>query len=294
MGDRLIVTGASGHLGRAVSADLARLRGSGAGIILTTRHPETLVDAVPGADVRYADFADPATLVPAFTGGTRMLLISTGDLRTRADDQIRAVDAARAAGVQHVVYTSMLNPDPGNPAVIAPSHRATEEHLRRSGLAHTILRAGFYAEFQAFEARDAAASGRLVHNRGAGRCAYISRQDIARAAAAALAEGDRDGQVLDLTGTARWDATALADLYSKALHTRIETVDIGDDELLAVLGGATDGHNQYGARLTVSVGRSIREGFLDVVTDAVETLTGTRPLPLDAVLETMLSALRRS
>lgn len=288
----LVVTGASGHLGRAVAGEVAALRGSGAGLVLTSRSPSALEGAVPGAEARPADFGDAGSLATAFSGAERVLIISTDDIDGRAAGQVAAIDAAKAAGAKHILYTSMLSPTVENPAIIAPSHRATEEHLRGSGVAFTILRAGFYADFQVFEAAAALASGRLVHNRGAGRSAYLSRADIARAAAAVLVGGGHEGETLALTGTEAFDATSLAAMYAAIGGREVEAVEVGDDELLGVLGGSADGHNQYGAQLTVSIGQAIRGGFLDLVTDTVTELTGVAPESLESVLARNVGVIR--
>ena len=252
--------------------------------MLATRTPAAFTGAEPETDVRRADFTDPTTLADAFVGVDRAVIISTDDIDGRARGQIAAIEAARAAGVRHILYTSMLAPVPANPAIIAPSHWATEEHLRNSGTDYTILRAGFYADFQVFEAAAALASGTLVHNRGDGRCAYLARDDIARAAAAVLVGGGHEGETLDLTGTEAFDAPALARLYSEIGGHEVTPQAESDDAMLGLLGAGSEGHNQYGARLTVSIGQAIRGGFCDLVTDTVAQLTGRAPDPLGAVL----------
>jgi NAD(P)H dehydrogenase (quinone) len=252
--------------------------------VLATRNPTALEAAVPGADVRAADFTDPSTLTHAFAGVERAVIISTDDIAHRAQGQIAAIEAASTAGVKHILYTSMLAPGPVNPAIIAPSHWATEEHLRSSGMAYTILRAGFYADFQVFEAQAALASGTLAHNRGEGRCAYISRDDIARAIAAVLVEGGHENATLDLTGTEAIDVPALARLYSEIGGRVVVPRSLDDEAMLELLGASSEGHSQYGALLTVSIGQAIRGGFLDIVTDTVAQLTGRAPEPLVSVL----------
>jgi NAD(P)H dehydrogenase (quinone) len=101
-----------------------------------------------GAAVRAGDFDDPRSLPPALAGGRRMLIISTTDLNRRVNQHQAAIDAAAAGGVEHVIYTSMIAPEPSNPAVIAPSHVATERHLAESRVSWTVLRHSLYAEYQ--------------------------------------------------------------------------------------------------------------------------------------------------
>ena len=185
----IVITGASGNLGRS-TAELVLDRVPASEVILTTRHPEELSDfAERRAEVRRADFDRPETLVGAFAGGERLLLISTQDLGRRSDQHRAAIEASREAGVRHAIYTSYLNPVEENPAVVTPSHRDTEEALRESGFAWTLLRNGLYAEYQVPAGAQAIAMGRLIHNNGDGKAAYVSREDCAAVAAAVAGSG---------------------------------------------------------------------------------------------------------
>ena len=183
----IVITGASGHLGRA-TVELVLGRMPAQEVILTTRHPEEISDlAARGVEVREADFGRPETLVGAFEGGDKLLLISTDAVGARVDQHRAAIEAAGKAGISHVVYTSYLNPVEDNPAAVTADHRETERALRESGLAWTALRNGLYAEYQVPTGTQAVATGRLVHNNGDGETAYVSREDCAAAAAAVLA-----------------------------------------------------------------------------------------------------------
>jgi NAD(P)H dehydrogenase (quinone) len=155
------VTGASGHLGRKV-ADLVLDRLDPAEVVLLTRTPEALAAyAERGAVVRHADFDEPALLRDAFAGVKRALLISALDFERRTSQHRAAIEAAKAAEVRHVIYTSIPEPGEGNPAAATPSHRATEEALRDSGLAWTFLRNSLYADFQVPVVAQAIANGQL-------------------------------------------------------------------------------------------------------------------------------------
>ena len=145
----LIVTGASGHLGRLV-ADALLERVDPAEVVLVTRHTRALRDlAERGVTVRYGDFDDRASLAEAFAGGDRALLMSTLAIGRRAAQHRAAIEAASAAGVRQLVYTSFPNPVPDHPVgPIATEHGETEEVLRASGLEWTILRNATYAELQ--------------------------------------------------------------------------------------------------------------------------------------------------
>jgi NAD(P)H dehydrogenase (quinone) len=286
VGARLAITGASGQLGRR-TAELVLAQCAPRDLILATRKPAALADfASRGADVRYANFDEPASLRAAFAGAERLLLISATDLQRRVAQHRAALDAAKAAGVRHVIYTSGSKPAPPNPAVVAPSHYATEQALAASGLAWTVLRNSLYADYQVAEAQRAIEMGVLVHNRGAGSVAYVAREDCAAAAAAVLLQRGHDAAVYDVTGGEKYTADALAALYAELGGRRVEARAVDDAAFVAgLVGAAADDHLRYGAELLASFGRAIREGYLDVRSDAVAKLTGRRPRTLREVLE---------
>src|ERR1700745_3953117 len=144
---RVIVTGASGQLGRLAAEQLLG-RLSPEELILVTRPPHALADlAERGVEVRHGDFDEPASLAEAFAGGDRMLLISTMAVGHRVEQHQNALEAAAAAGVRHVAYTSTTNPVVGHPCgEVVEDHRLTEELLHGDGLAWTVLRNAAYAE----------------------------------------------------------------------------------------------------------------------------------------------------
>ena len=282
----IVVGGASGNLGRRV-AELLLERVPSGEVVLSTRTPDALAElAARGAVVRYGDYGRPESLPEAFEGGRSLLLISTGDLAKREAQHKAAVQAAATAGIERVAYTSILSPLPANPAAPAASHRATEQALQESGLVWTFLRNSLYAEFQVAEALRSLESGRLVHNRGDGRVAYVSREDCAAAAAAVLATSGHDGVAYEITGPEPFGAAELASLYGELGGRTVEVVDVDDESFRAgMIGDATgDDHRIYGAGLVTSTGRAIREGHLSVCTNAVAELTGRPPRALRDVL----------
>jgi NAD(P)H dehydrogenase (quinone) len=289
---KLVITGGSGQLARR-AAELLLAKIALEDLIVTTRTPANLRSlAERGVSVREADFAAPQTLRDAFAGAERMLLVSATDLGLRTAQHRAAIDAAKASGVRHVVYTSGLRPEPPNPAVVAPSHYATEQALARSGMAWTILRNSLYADYQVPEASQAIAAGALVHNRGAGKVAYVARDDCAAVAAAVLIGAGHAGKRYDVTGPQAYAAAELAALYAELGGRPVVERSVSDAELVATIVGSAEGddHLRYGAELVASFGRSIREGYMDACTDHVAALAGRPARSLREVLEPLRAA----
>jgi NAD(P)H dehydrogenase (quinone) len=275
----LIITGASGHLGRRTAELLLDTEGvEAADVVLITRDPSKLNDlAARGASVRFGDFSRPESLPEAFAGATRALIVSTDVVGQRVPGHEAAIAAARDAGARLIAYTSLPHPVPENPAGVAADHRATEEALRASGVAWTFLRNALYAEYRIPEAKAAAASGTFHHNMGDGRTAYVSREDCAAAAAAVLAGGDEHAnKAYDITGPELLGGADLARLYGA------EEAPVDDAAFAAGLIAA--GLPEAAAPLLVSFGQAIRDGYLDQRSDDVEALTGRAPSSVAEVL----------
>ena len=275
------VTGASGHLGRKV-ADLLLERLDPSQLILLTRTPDALASyAERGVVVRRAEFDEPATLVEAFSGADRALLISALDFERRTGQHGAAIEAAKTAGVRHVVYTSIPEPQ-ANPAAASPSHYATELGARDSGLAWTFLRNNLYADFQVPAVAQAIASGQLVTSAGNGRVAYVSRDDCAAAAAAVLVQGGHERKAYNITGPQAIGPQEVAALAAELGGRPVEVVSVDDDALVA--GMIENEVPDAVARILLSFVVAAREGFLDSVSSAVEDLTGKSPTSLRDVV----------
>ena len=277
------ITGASGQLGGAVAARLLDVVDA-ADVVLMSRAVESLDDfAARGVGVRPVDFGDPPSLAPAFEGVDSLLLISTDRVGDRLAGHVAAIEAAVEAGVRHVVYTSVPNPVPANPALAAPDHLATEDALRSSGMAWTSLRNNLYADMQLSSLRRAVEAGRLVVNSGDGRAAYVTRADCTAAAVGALTGGGRTNTTYDVTGPRALSAYDLAALTGAA----VEVVQLDDEAYVEALVGS--GVAKEAAHFIASFGQAIREGYLADVTTAVRDLTGRPPTSLEELVRSAQS-----
>jgi NAD(P)H dehydrogenase (quinone) len=282
----LLVAGASGHLGRSALKLLAE-RNSQDRIVAGTRTPERLADLVGGrGEARALDWDQSDTLPAALAGVDRMLLVSTAALDRpgrRLEQHSVAIEAARRAGVKHIVYTSMPRPYEANPMVLAPDHRGTEEALRASGLPHTILRNNWYMENLLGSLPHAVAAGVISAASADGRVGWVSREDCARAAAAALASSEERSAVRDISGpellTLADVAQALSDVTGRAI--RAMTVDVETRE--RQLAGA--GLPAVIAAMLANSEAGMAQGWLAVLSDDVRTLTGAAPLSFRRFLE---------
>ena len=270
-----IVTGASGQLGmQVVDALLAQGADS---IVAITRTPEKLAAIqARGVDVRAGDFNDPATVGPAFAGGGRLLIISTDDLEAgkRFAAHSNAVAAAKEAGVSHTVYTSLTNPDEGNPIGFARDHRETEASIKDTGISHTILRNCLYADLLLMNGQQAVGAGALYSAAGDGKAGYVTRADCARVAAAALLT-ETGSSVRDITGPAAVSQAEIAVILSEATGKEIPYVPITQDALVAAM--TEKGMPEFMADVFSSFDVAIAKGYLDVASDDVEALTGQKP-----------------
>ena len=274
----LVISGASGQLARSVIDALD----DPSQLILVTRDPDAL--DVPGAQVRHGDWERSETLKAAFAGGEKLLLISGPKVGERVPGHKAAIDAAVAAGVRSIAYTSIVNPSDSNPIAVAAEHRATEEHLRASGLGWTMLRNSIYADLQINAMQVALATGTHVTNAGDGRTSYVAREDCARAAAAVLETEGHDGREYDITGPEALSAHDLAALFSEVGGKPVQPVLVDDDAYVQGLVQHA-GFPEPVAKVYATFGIGARRGYSATVSSTFKGLTGREPQPVRAVLE---------
>jgi len=282
----LLVTGASGQLGRRVVELLLEThKGT---IIAATRTPEKLADfSQRGVIVRQADFEDQASLLQAFKGVDRLLLISTDALDVpgrRLNQHRNAITAAEQAGVSHVVYTSLMNPGPDSPAFVAPDHRGTEEALAKTKMGWTVLRENIYMDLLLMSVAQAIQTGKLFNAIGDGKAAYITREDVAHAAAATLASSFDGRQTLDITGPEAVSQYEVAAIASKILGQEISYVPLELEVLVQNM--VAVGLPRPLAEGYASFDTAIAQNKFSAVSKTVEELTGRKPISVADFLST--------
>ncbi|WP_043559644.1 NAD(P)H-binding protein [Actinomyces israelii] len=267
------VTGATGRIGGAVAA---QLRAGGLAPRLVVRNASRAPEWAD--DVAVARYGDRRAATAALTGVDILLMVSASESADRLTQHRTFIDAAAAAGVRHIVYTSFLSAAPDAVFTLARTHWATEEHLRASGMGLTVLRDSFYADFLP----DLAVDGVIAGPAGTGRVGAVAR--AAAAVIRGLAAGDRrhDGAVYELTGPEALTLAEAAAVIARA--TGRPTVYREQTLEEAYASRSVYGAPDWEVDAWVSTYTAIASGALDRVTDDVERLTGRRPLSLAQLL----------
>lgn len=268
----IAVTGATGFVGGAVARALG---GSGTSLRLLVRDPAR-APAIPGADVFAVSYDDGAAARAALDGVQTVLMVSAAESADRLEQHLTFVDAAAAAGVEHIVYTSFFGAAPDAVFTLARDHFATEERIKASGMGYTLLRDNFYIDFLPFLVGE---DGVIRGPAAEGRFAPVARADVARSAVVALsAPQDHRGLTYDLTGPESLTMSEAADILAEHLGREVRYHDETIEEAYASRRRWEAPDWQYDA--WVSTYTAIAAGELDGVSSAVATLTGRDPLSL--------------
>ena len=274
---KIAVTGATGQLGRLVVNQLLE-KGGDLEVIAVVRDPgkaEAL--AARGAEVRVAAYDDPAALAKALAGVDKVLLISSSEVGKRIQQHKNVIDAAKAAGVKHLLYTSAPRAT-ATALILAPEHKATEENIHASGLPYTILRNNWYTENYLRQVEPAKATGKLVTAAGSGKVASATRADFAAGAVAALTGSGHEGKTYELGGDHAWDFNELAAALGEVIGKPVVYQPVSPDELKQILIGT--GANEGMAGFASALDANIADGALAEVTHDLSRLIGRPTTPL--------------
>ncbi|MEV4240845.1 SDR family oxidoreductase [Nocardia sp. NPDC050408] len=296
---RIVISGASGDLGRRVTALLSNANPRHE-LTLVTRTPDKLAQReTEGIHVRRGDYQEPDLLDAAYRGGDVLFLISGLNLGRRVPEHLNAINAAQRAGIRHIVYTSVGGVHPTNPALSAKDHCQTEIDLRDSGIAHTILRSSLYSEIVSqILVAPAAQAGVMAQATGDGYLAPVAKSDVANCAAACLVEpGRHAGAVYEITGPELFNFENIARLGSEVFGVPIKYERVTSDERLAFFDSvgiprtydpsmppSPDGH-MWASDELVSAEVAVAEGYQALLSHHVKLITGREPESLRTVME---------
>lgn len=236
----IAITGATGQLGRLVIEALLARNTPAREVVALVRDPQKAQDlAAKGVTVRQADYSKPETLLPAFTGVDKLLLISSNELGQRATQHRAVIDAAKTAGVKLLAYTSVLHADK-SVLGLAAEHRETEQALRDSGLPFTLLRNGWYTENYAASIPAALQHGVMLGSAQDGKISSAARADYALAAAIVLTSGDSKdhaGHIYELAGDRAFTLTEFAHAVATQSGKAVVYKDLPQADYKAALTG---------------------------------------------------------
>src|SRR5258706_7804023 len=271
------VSGASGHLGRAVVSELLQ-RPGGHQVVAISRTPETVPAPAQG---RFGDYNRPESLAAAYAGLDRLLIISTADAERRTAQNVAAIDAAVRASVKHIVFLSAAGTRQAEEPALGASYWKGEQHLIRTAPAWTILRMNFYAEALVQQAQASLEQGVLT-GLAENRVALVARGDGAAAAAGILIGDGHAGAIYNATGPERLAGAERAALIAEITGRPLAFLVITEEQLRAGLKKA--GLPVEVVNIVVSIQASFAAGAFDIVTGDVERLGGRPPKPLRDVL----------
>lgn len=231
---KIAITGASGQLGRLVIERL-RAKVPASDIVALVRTPSKAADL--GVEVREADYTRPDSLDKALVGIDMLLMISGSEVGQRLAQHRNVIEATKKAGVERVVYTSLLHAERSTLS-LAPEHVETEALLKASGLSVTLLRNGWYTENYTAGVGPAVANGALIGSAGQGRIASASRADFADAAVAVLTSAGHEGKTYELAGDSAYTLAELAAEISRQTGKNIPYKDLPPAEYTRALTAA--------------------------------------------------------
>ncbi|WP_024558114.1 SDR family oxidoreductase [Franconibacter pulveris 1160] len=281
----IAITGASGHLGRLVIADLLKTVAAEQ-LVAIVRDPTKVADlAQKGVQVRRAAYGDAAALQAALTGVEKLLLISSSEVGQRAPQHRNVIEAAKAAGVTFIAYTSLLHAD-RSPLGLAEEHVATEKMLAESGIPFALLRNGWYTENYLASVPPALEHGAFIGSAGEGKIASATRADYAEAAARVMTLDNQAGNVYELAGDEAWTLSDLTAQLSELSGKPVVYQNLSEADFKAALQGA--GLPEPFAALLANSDVGASKGGLFDDSRQLSTLIGRLTTPLAESLRALL------
>ena len=232
----IAITGATGQLGQHVIESLLKTVPASQIVAIVRNPAKATALSQQGITVRQADYSDEAAFTTALQGIDKLLLISSREVGQRAPQHRNVINAAKAAHVKFIAYTSLLHADT-SPLGLADEHVATEKMLAESGIAYALLRNGWYTENYLASAPAALEHGVFIGAAGEGKIASATRADYAAAAARVISEEGHAGKTYELAGDAGWTLSQLAAELAKQSGKKVVYQNLSEADFAAALKG---------------------------------------------------------
>ena len=281
----IVVTGATGQLGRLVIASLLK-KVPAASIVAAVRNVEKAKDLkAQGVQVRHADYTQPATWEAALKDADKVLLISSSEIGQRAKQHRSVIDAAKRAGVKLLAYTSVLHADT-SVLGLAAEHRETEAYIRASGVPFVLLRNGWYTENYTAGIPTALSLGAVYGSAGDGHISSATRADYAEAAARVLTTEGQAGKTYELAGDTAYTLSVFAAEISRQNGKAVNYVNLPEAEYKKALLGA--GLPEFVAELLANSDTGASKGALFDEGQQLSKLIGRPTTPLAEAIKAAL------
>jgi NAD(P)H dehydrogenase (quinone) len=279
----ILVTGATGHFGGAAIDFLLKKSAAGEFAALAREPERAEALTARGIDVRKGDYFDYDSLREAFAGIEKLLFVSSNEIENRVLQHANVINAAKAAGVKHIVYTGVLHPPEKPHFTAATDHVETEKLLKDSGVAYTILRNAFYFETIPMFLGDVLETGKIVFPAGDAKMSHASRIDMAEAAANVLLGAGHENKIYEIGANSSFSFADLADDLSALAGKKIEYVDLPLDDFKAELV-----KNQTPlpmVEMIAGIAEAVKHNELNFPSADLENLLGRRLLTLKEFLK---------
>ena len=230
----IAITGATGQLGQHVIANLLNTTAASQLVAVVRNPAKAEALSQKGIVVRQADYGDEAALIKALQGVDKLLIISSSEVGQRAPQHRNIINAAKAASVKFIAYTSLLHADK-SPLGLHVEHVETEKMLADSGIPYALLRNGWYTENYLASAPPALEHGVFIGAAGEGKIASATREDYAAAAARVIAEEGHAGKVYELAGDHGWTLSELAAELAKQSGKKVVYQNLSQADFAAAL-----------------------------------------------------------
>ena len=232
----IAITGATGQLGQHVIENLLKTVPASQIVAIVRNPAKATALSQQGITVRQADYSDETAFTRALQGVDKLLLISSSEVGQRAAQHRNVINAAKAANVKFIAYTSLLHADT-SPLGLADEHVATEKMLAESGIAYALLRNGWYTENYLASAPAALEHGVFIGAADEGKIASATRADYAAAAARVISEDGHAGKTYELAGDAGWTLSQLAAELAKQSGKKVVYQNLSEADFAAALKG---------------------------------------------------------
>lgn len=274
----IAITGATGQLGSQIVAQLTKKVNPSEIVAIVRDEQKASGLKELGVNVRVADYHNTEALKNALSGVDKLMLVSSSDFNDRLQQHKNVVDAAKNAGVKHIVYTGVSMNDVNTSVLkdFMTDHYQTDEHIKNSGIDYTLLQHNLYADVVPMFLGPNVTETGIFFPAGNGKVPFALRSEMAEAAANVLASNDEhNNKTYRISSNESYDFNTIADAIGKATGKSVSYTDADPAQFEGILKGANLPEHIIG--MTIGFATAMKNNDFDVVSNDLETLLGRKP-----------------